>query len=445
VLDLSRIEAGGMEIESAPFALDELLTNVAEVVRPSAAVKGLEVNARISPDLPRLVLGDGRRLRQVLVNLLANAIKFTEKGHIDLVAEPTEAGDIWFQVKDTGPGIPKDKLATVFEQFAQGDPSLARKHGGFGLGLAIASKLVTMMGGTILIESELGKGTTFHVNMRFATQERTTSGMMPKASVDVNALVKALSSRKSTIRILLVDDSDDNHELVSAYLAGLPIAVRCVSSGPDALIEVAGDAFDLILLDMHMPGMDGCATLRAIREFERTSYAERTPVLIMSADVLTESIQAAHEAGSDGYLSKPVRRVTLLGAILRYCDDTQPTSTRMEEEAPKMDPTLAPILPRFLENRRLDCDRMREATGAHDFTRVAILAHNLKGTGGAFGFPDLSELGGKLETLAKAGESDQILSALDVLAERLDTSTRNLAEQLKQSNGVASSDGRKHG
>ncbi len=273
---------------------------------------------------------------------------------------------------------------------------------------------------------------------------RTASGTMTKVNLDINALVTALASKASPIRLLLADDSIDNHELLEAYVADLPIVVHAVSSGEAALGEFAADVFDLVLVDMHMPGMNGCATLRALREREREVYAEPTPMLVMSADVLRESVEEARQAGADGFLAKPVRRNTVLEAILHHCGDGEPEcQAPPSEELPPIDSVLLPILPRFLINREADCEGMREATGRRDFARVAVLAHNLKGTGGAFGFPELSALGGKLEKLAKAGNASEILRSLDDLSVLLGRVSRALAQTVTEPASTAAPTGRR--
>jgi signal transduction histidine kinase/HPt (histidine-containing phosphotransfer) domain-containing protein len=432
VLDLSRIESGRVELEAVPFDFSELLTTITEFVRPLAGAKHLELVVDMSHDLPRTLIGDPRRLRQVLLNLLGNAVKFTERGRIELAVsrdpEGRADGSLWFKVVDTGPGIPVDRLRSVFDQFVQADATVARKHGGAGLGLSIASNIVNMMHGRIWADSEVGRGTTFNVCVTLQTvPAERESGTVPKASPDVDTIRRALISSGNRMRVLVVDDMPDNHALVQAYLSGLPVSVTSALSGAQAIAAFAADTFDVVYVDLHMPDMDGFTTVRSLREQERSTYAAATPMIAMSADVLTESMDRAKRSGCDGYLAKPLRRATFLESLWRHGKGGEVPMEKNSDE-PNIDPDLLPILPRFLSNRHADCATMRASSEAGDYSQVAILAHNMKGTGAAFGFPRLSEIGGQLEAYARKNDGPNVALKLAELASELEIVDRRVGK-----------------
>ena len=424
VLDLSRIEAGHVELEAVSVNLAELASGTAEMVRMAARSKGLGVSVDIDPALPPTLVGDPKRLRQVLLNLLGNAVKFTVRGSVELtlrlVENGTRDGALSIRVQDSGPGIPQDRLESVFDKFVQGDTGIARRHGGAGLGLAIASDLVSLMGGQIGVESALGRGTAFFFTVPLNLPARSTSERVP-AVRDAASIERDLRSVRETRRVLLIDDSRDNHMLIEAYLADLPVAVQCVESGEAGIAAFEADTYDTVFVDMHMPGLDGCATVVALRAHEQRTNAAPTPMIALSADVLKESIERARASGCDDYLGKPVGRAAFLEALWRFSMNDRASGTQaVAAAAPpsKVDPNVVSLLPRFLANRRDDCAVMRSCLGV-DLDRIAMLAHNMKGTGAAFGFPELSRIGGELEKFARAHDDAGTRRALDELTHEL--------------------------
>ncbi len=425
VLDLSRIEAGRVELDAVPFGLPELVSGTADMVRLQAQSKGLGVSVDVDPSLPHVLVGDPKRLRQVLLNLLGNAVKFTMTGSVELTLRLAENGTrdgaVSIRVQDSGPGIPQDRLVSVFEKFVQADSGIARRHGGAGLGLAIASDLVSLMGGELAVESEVGRGSAFYFTVPLHVPDSTTSRPVPRLQDD-ETIERELSSGGATTRILLIDDSQDNHMLIRAYLEDLPVSVLCVESGEAGVAAFAADTFDVVFVDMHMPGLDGCATLQALRAHEQLTYAVPTPMIALSADVLKESLVRAKAAGCDDYVSKPVRRAAFLEVVWRFARSDGPSSSQALAAMPSepLDPVFSSNLPRFLANRRADCVVMRASLGV-DFDRIAVLAHNMKGTGTSFGFPELSRLGGELEALARTRDDEGTRRVLDELTFELAT------------------------
>ncbi|MEO6408612.1 MAG: ATP-binding protein [Burkholderiaceae bacterium] len=310
LLDLSRIEAGKLTLLESRFELDLLIDDVMLLVAPAAQAKGLACHPRLAPDLPAYVVGDALRLRQVLSNLLANAIKFTDAGQVDLgVAVLERSGDavrLRFEVIDTGPGVPAEHQATMFEAFTQADASTTRRHGGSGLGLAIVKQLVHLLGGEVGVHSRSGAGATFWFELRFA--------LAPAAPVDAAATqAAALPEPPLDARVLLVDDHPVNQLVVRAMLELLGCRVDLADDGLAACEAAATQRYDVVLMDLHMPRMDGLTATACIRA-DATGASRAMPIVALSAAALPEDRARCAAAGMADFIAKPV---TL--ARLREC------------------------------------------------------------------------------------------------------------------------------
>jgi PAS domain S-box-containing protein len=297
ILDFSKVEAGALDLVCEPFAPAALAEGCLEIIRELAESKGLAVSVTIDPRLPAAVLGDQARLRQVLLNLLNNALKFTPVGSVRLAASYDGADPrgerIRFSVADTGIGIPVDAHARLFERFFQVDDPLRRDFGGTGLGLAICMRLVEAMGGEIRVASEVGRGSTF-----------TVSVALPRASLPTLAAPADRSVREDRRgRLLLVEDVDVNQELAKAILETAGHEVDVVGDGAAAVEAVARTRYDLVLMDVHMPGMDGLTATRLIRDSHGPEA--RVPIVALTANVLPEQLDRLREAGLDGHIGKP--------------------------------------------------------------------------------------------------------------------------------------------
>lgn len=340
ILDFSKVEAGAVELVEGPFALHTLLDNCVAIVRGGADAKGIELRLRHDPVLPRWVRGDENRLRQVLLNLLNNAVKFTAVGSVTLDVEPGNgpSGDeLRMQVTDTGVGIPADKLDRLFRHFSQVDGSIQRDYGGTGLGLAICRRLVGLMGGTIEVSSEVGAGSVFAFTVRLPPAEPVEGGPI---------VLPVRPGRRG--HILLVDDSGVNRELAEAVLTDAGHVVRTVNHG-DAAVEAVGTGrFDLVLMDIQMPGMDGMTATRAIRTLG--SPAAAVPVLAMTANVLPEQVEAYRAAGMDGHVGKPFDRDELLSIVARMLPASRATEAVLH---PGLDETVYLATKRTLSPQRL--------------------------------------------------------------------------------------------
>jgi len=309
VLDLSRVEAGRMDLEDVPFSLPRILQEAARLIAPRAAEKNLALNVQCDPAIPEWVRGDPTRLRQVLVNLLGNAVKFTSQGAIGVRAEALGA-EVHFLVSDTGIGIPKDKQSLIFEPFRQADGSTTRRYGGSGLGLAICARLVEMMGGRIWIESEPEKGSVFHFTAQFTA---ATAGDVPlPATAGADGSASGLAPEPA-LRILLVEDNRINQKIATRLLEGQGHRVVTAENGRLAVERFREGGFDAILMDVQMPEMDGLEATRAIRSLEGPGH--RIPIIAMTAHAMKGDREMCLQAGMDGYVTKPIAAEDLRQAI----------------------------------------------------------------------------------------------------------------------------------
>jgi CheY-like chemotaxis protein len=326
VLDLARVESGKLTLEQVDFDLGDLVARLSETIVVRARQKELVFSARIEPDVPTMLNGDPLRLRQVLVNLIGNATKFTERGSIKLTVScdlsTSEPGSIQFSVADTGIGIAPRDLEQIFASFAQADSSTARKYGGSGLGLSIARQLVELMGGKIWADSELERGSTFHFNARFRVQDPATAvaTALTHAVTLGNGAAHPIGTPaplSKPLRILVADDSADNRMLITAFLKKMPYCIDEVENGALAVEHFKARKYDLVLMDIQMPVMDGHAATRAIRDWERDNQRTPTPIIALSAAALSESFISSRAAGCDEHVTKPIRKAALLEVIDR--------------------------------------------------------------------------------------------------------------------------------
>jgi len=323
VLDLARVESGKLILEQVDFDLADLVRRLTETLGVRVREKELTMTARIDPGVPTALVGDPLRLRQILVNLVGNATKFTERGGITLTVSRGpcgEPGSIQFSVADTGIGIAPGDLEHVFSTFTQADSSTARKYGGSGLGLAIVKRLVEQMGGMIWAQSELGRGSAFYFTARFGVQDASVQLAAIAALKRGNSarlLSRAPSPPSKPLRILVADDSADNRMLITAFLKSTPYCIDEVENGALAVEHFVANKYDLVLMDIQMPVMDGHAATRAIRDWERDNHRTPTPIVALSAAALSESFISSRAAGCDEHVTKPIRKAALLEMIDR--------------------------------------------------------------------------------------------------------------------------------
>lgn len=294
VLDLARIESGQVVAAQAPLSISAVVEDVTSVSAMAATAKGLRLVVEISPDLAAPVIGDAQRLRQVLTNLVSNAVKFTEAGSVTLSVHPAAEG-IRFEVADTGIGFDEAQRAVIFERFQQADSTITRKFGGTGLGLAISRELVAVMGGSLDCRAVTGSGASFWFTLPLTPAEAPDS--VARASDE---------GLRSIERVLVVDDNPTNRRVAEMLLSAAGVDVVCVEDGEQAVEVFLHDRFDAILMDMMMPVMDGIAATRAIRRLEVTGGLGHIPIVMLTANTLPEHIAASLEAGADVHLAKPI-------------------------------------------------------------------------------------------------------------------------------------------
>jgi two-component system, sensor histidine kinase and response regulator len=329
ILDFSKIEAGRLDIENVAFEVDALMNNILTMVAQRIQDKGLELLFDISSDIPSALLGDPLRLGQVLINLLGNAVKFTETGEIRLVGELLERTgnkvNLRFSVKDTGIGMTKEQANRLFQAFSQADTSTSRKYGGTGLGLAISKRLVELMGGSIWVDSEPGAGSTFSFTGWFGLSETTPRKVVP--------------TRLGSLKALVVDDNAAAREVLEEQLRTIGAEIQQVASGAEAIIAVkdadAGRPFDVLLVDWRMPGLDGVETARRIRA---DSSLKSVPAIIIVTAFGREEVRSeAERAGVNGFLIKPVNQSTLIDALVEIFAPEHMTAVREAAEATAYD------------------------------------------------------------------------------------------------------------
>jgi signal transduction histidine kinase/CheY-like chemotaxis protein len=343
ILDLARIESGRLALEHGNFDLEELIDNALETLGLRAHEKGIELVARFAPDVPLRLVGDQLRLRQILINLVGNAIKFTEKGQVLVNVtrdrDSASAGSLHFSIADTGIGIAKETIPQIFSNFTQADSSTTRRYGGSGLGLAIVKRLTDLMGGKIWVESDLGCGSVFHFAVTLDVQATSKVEKLP-----------AVAALLPGTRVLIVDDNATNRLILREMLSGRGAQVVEAEDGPSALEELqaasqSGNPFKLMLLDCRMPDMDGFE----VAEQVRLKHNESLTVLMLSSDDLKIKLERARELGLDAYLVKPVRRAAVFEAI----------STAMERRERPHAPEPVPALPSVATSPELSGRQLR--------------------------------------------------------------------------------------
>jgi signal transduction histidine kinase/ActR/RegA family two-component response regulator len=307
ILDLSRVEAGKLELESLTFDLAALATGARDAFSPLAAAKGVTVELEVGPDAGGLYLGDPTRVRQILHNLISNALKFTDKGRIGVRLE-RDAGAVTMTVTDSGVGIEAETLSRLFAKFEQADASTTRRHGGTGLGLSICRELAELMGGAIAAQSEPGRGSTFQVTLPLPWQGKAAAPAPAPATASDFAPARPL-------RVLAAEDNAINQLVLKTLLVQVGVQPEIVSDGQAALEAWRREPWDLILMDVQMPGMDGPTAARAIRAEEAASGRARTPIVALTANAMAHQVADYAAAGMDSHVAKPIEAEALYAAL----------------------------------------------------------------------------------------------------------------------------------
>jgi two-component system, sensor histidine kinase and response regulator len=411
VLDFSSIEAGRLRLEKAAFDPSALLLEVMDFLTPRCEEKGLFLRSKISAETPAAIVGDAKRLWQVLMNLGGNAVKFTNRGGVTLklglAAARNETPALLFEIQDTGIGIPKNAEQNLFKDFSR-LPDAHGRFGGSGLGLAISKRLVENMGGKIGLGSDSGCGSRFFFTLPLeeadpAALPRPMRGETPQ---------KPLSPPADRIfKTLLAEDNPANVNIVKLFLGHSPFEITVAENGAQAVSLCREQIFDVILMDIDMPIMDGCEASMLIRNIEREKNRPPVPIIALTAHAFLEHKKKMADAGCTGYLAKPIRKNKLIADMLRHIQKAEGWPAQPEEPAPRpaspeeddcvfVGPNLQPIIPAFLDIQKKNLERLRLAVEENDYLTLRRLGHNLRGAALTYGFRKMSVLGERLEKAA---------------------------------------------
>lgn len=424
VLDYSRIEAQKLDIESLDFDVASGVESVVSLMRGLAENKGLQLITRIDAELPKRLMGDPGRLRQILLNLVSNAIKFTLRGHVEVavkvLSDDGRQVRLRFVVRDTGIGLNEEAKSRVFEAFTQADNSTTRKFGGSGLGLSIAMQLVQLMDGEIGVDSQIAQGSTFWFELSLAHAQAAIEA--PHALPLEQA--QGIEVPTGTLRVLVAEDNLVNQQVALCMLELEGCSADLAADGDEALAAVQRKDYDLILMDIHMPNMDGLEATRKIRAWEAaTQRVASVPILALTASVMADDRDKCVAAGMNDFLSKPISREALSGAIARYMRQCATQTGPVHEPgavqtALVFDPSLLAALAKFdpdnaefgpgmlslyMSEARLALEAMKHACACADETTVCRKVHNLKSSSAAVGALAMAALAEQLERRFVAG------------------------------------------
>jgi two-component system, sensor histidine kinase len=426
ILDLSKIEAGQTELEAIDFDLPTLLESVTTIVSLRADEQETTIYTHIDSEVPFYLNGDPTRLRQSLLNLVGNAVKFTEKGKVEItVSTKAQTGpdqELLFAIKDNGIGIPADKQQIIFESFTQADSLTTRKYGGTGLGLTICQKLLNIMQGHIWLTSHPGKGSTFFFTIPFS------QATAPRPEINTNTeLQPARCDLLQAARILLVDDNKDNCNLIRLYLQSTPFTLKTASNGQEAVKIFCANPYDLILMDIEMPIMDGYEATQKIRQWEHGQKRAPVPIVALTAHAFIRFKKKCLDAGCSDFLTKPVKKSKLIETIATHLHlsgqiQAEPVTTKPDAAANgKQDPNslildqkISKLIPRFMINKKQDVKKMLATLETGTMQDLKKLAHTVKGTSWMYGF---THLGNICLALEKSAEAHDLIQAKKLIAE----------------------------
>jgi PAS domain S-box-containing protein len=445
VLDLSKIESGQMQVEKVRCSPHEMIAATIAILRVPAQERRLMLEYFWKSEIPDSIETDPARLRQILMNLVGNAIKFTEVGSVQVAARIVHgdsaqghAPQLVIDVIDTGVGIDSQAAQRIFDPFVQADSSITRRFGGTGLGLSISRRLARLMDGDLVVSSEVGRGSIFTLTV--PTGSLAGVRLAQRAQADVAPSSPKLDQRKlptlPPCRILLVEDGATNRKLITLVLERAGASVRCAENGQAGLDAIAGEPFDVVLMDMQMPVMDGYTATRELRRTGRT-----LPVIALTAHAMAGDEKKCREAGCSGYLTKPIDRAQVIAAVAAALSGAEiPVSHKgfaaiqkrpeavhhavvseaqsekpIVSRLPADDVEFCEIIEEFVGRFEAKLSELKSAVNDGDFGRVAELAHWIKGAGGTAGFDDLTRPAAELEKTAKAGQPEQLAPLLDRL------------------------------
>lgn len=412
ILDLSKIEAKKLDIEITRFSLVDVLSDIANFMLAQANSKGLSFGFEYVYPIPQYISTDVLRLKQILINLIGNAIKFTQTGGVKVVVVySADRGILTFKVIDTGIGISEEQKGKLFQAFSQADASTTRKFGGTGLGLLISSQLAEMLGGKVEVESHLGRGSTVSVSINVG---EVSSGELLYTIEDIkekSASSTPLPVRRISGQVLVAEDGLDNQRYISLLLDKLGVQVTIVNNGKSALEQVQERSFDLILMDMQMPVMDGYTAIKELKDGGCT-----IPILALTANAMAADRERCQQAGATDFLGKPFTRQEFFDKVtgLLGCTSDEDGPAQSIEELFGDEVLFQQLIKDFEFRLKQRHGALLDALHQQDYLQVGALAHQLRGSGGFFGHEALSELCGRIETAA-ASRREELASLLGEL------------------------------
>ncbi len=438
ILDFSKIESGKLDLEERPLDLQLVLQDISDLLSPKAAAKNLQLTYDLAADVPPWIVSDVTRLRQVLLNLINNAIKFTETGAVTISCQATAIAtgkyEIHFAVQDTGIGIAAADIERLFQAFTQASVSTTREYGGTGLGLAICRRLIEMMQGRIWVESQVDRGSTFHFTIVVAATEPqpTANPLTNQSPIEIDRPL----AETIPLSILIAEDNQINQELAIAMLDRLGYTADIANNGLEAISAIQTKCYDLVFLDLHMPKLDGLATAKYItQEWDNFQVPYHRPKIVaMTASAMQEDREICLAAGMDDYLSKPIFLDTLVATIRKWGEPTDPVSVP-EQTPPELvtetidrtvldrlsavSPTLIyRLIPLFLEEEAPKLlATIRQSIPIGDSQAICDAAHTLKGTSSALGAKKLAQLCAQVELNSQhsnLAEIDRLISQTEI-------------------------------
>lgn len=423
ILDVSKIEVGLLHLNPQPCSLVDLLTRTLNIIDPMLKEKGLGLKLEIAPDIPQQVILDCTKLRQVLINILYNSVKFTQRGGIFIRAELEEnlnQAYLLISIRDTGIGIPAQQIQTIFAPFTQVDGSTSRGFGGTGLGLYICKRLIELMEGELWVESMEGEGTAFSFTVPLFPCSEQIAAETHEIRVGSHQS-DDLALEFNPIEILVVEDNDLNRKIVSQMLTNYGFQVSTAANGLECLQILQNRHFDTILMDMQMPIMDGYEATRLIRE---TSPSDRTPIIAMTANALTGDREKCLAAGCTSYIAKPFKAEDLVQEIRQFLVTNHCIPSKNQAEAHLQ--LIAELIPEFLEQLEELIADLDQALSQHDLSRIQSIAHDIKGTAGMYGYAEVSRTAASIEQSAR----DRSIIQIRILIEQLQRDYKYINSQV---------------
>ncbi len=405
VLDMSKIEAGKFAINDLPYNLSSLLRDLEYLFSTRAKDSGIAFHVQQEQPEDYLLLGDGQRIGQILINLLSNAFKFTEEGAITLSTITTEHHLI-FKVEDTGIGMSTQILDNLFQRFEQADQSISRRFGGTGLGLFISEKLATLMDGTIDVSSKEGVGSIFELVLPYRKSP------IPATHANVRSS-DAQPKVQLSGHILVAEDTLEIQQLERRILESMGLSVTTANNGQEAIDYATANNFDLILMDMQMPELDGIEATRTLR-----ATGNSTPVVALTANVLPKHRESFKQAGCNGFLSKPIDKHELQHMLQQHLPQSPESSSTASSRHEAINETLMEL---FINGCRKNRSALQEALSTGDLDSIYNTAHKIKGSAQSFGHAELGEAGKKICELINNGEDDKVIEQVEALISMLVT------------------------